>query len=264
MKNSRTIILALALCLAGVSQLEAQTPPWVFGIGTGLARMSSEGTQGFNTNAVGPVEAPFDLSPDDFKDLMESGFGVATFLTNGTWMIKASVGQLKLGGDGVGTLQDGRQFSASAGFDITVAEASVGYTLYRSPANKFAFGSHVGALYTKHELSLDVSVADAGGPSNLSGATEESWTDFLVGTSFDISLAPKLGWGTVLDVGFGGSNGSFKAASALSWQVRPHIALSPNVSFSTTDFENGTKGDADWYLYDADDTTVGLAVMFIF
>lgn len=41
--------------------------PWVFGMGTGIARMSSEGSLGFDTDLFGPVEATFDLDPDDFK-----------------------------------------------------------------------------------------------------------------------------------------------------------------------------------------------------
>ena len=84
MRNTTTFFMMLILYLGGVSQLEAQSPPWVFGVGTGLGRITSEGSQGFNTNSAGPLEADFDLSAEDFKDLIETGFGLATFLNNGT------------------------------------------------------------------------------------------------------------------------------------------------------------------------------------
>ena len=263
MKNTRSVILALALCLGGVSQLEAQTAPWVFGIGTGFARMSTEGSQGFNTNSVGPVQADFDLSPDEFKDLMETGFGFASFLTNGTWMLKLSLANITLGGEPAGTVQDGSQFTSDVGFEVLSSDFSVAYTLYRSPTNKVAIRPHVGARYTNHEVNIALATT---GPTtiNVTEQAEQNWTDFLVGTSVDISLVPKLAWGTVVDAGFGGSNGTYKVVTSLSWQVWSHLSLSPNASYTANDFENGTKGDADWYLYDTEDITVGLAAMFIF
>jgi hypothetical protein len=67
-----------------------------------------------------------------------------------------------------------------------------------------------------------------------------------------------------LNAAFGGSDGTYKIGTALSWSPAAHWVISPNASFTKTEFENGTKGDADWYLYDSDDTTFGLAVMYLF
>jgi len=263
-KNTRTVILALTLCVGGVLQLEAQTPPWVFGIGTGIGRTASEGTQGFTTSGAGPIENDFDLDPDDFKDLMQTAFGFASFLTNGTWMFKFSLVNIDLGGAGAGTLEIGSPYSADARFDLFQTELSIGYTLYRSSGNRFAFRPHVGTRYTNQQLDLALTVAEASGNRNLSERGEASWTDVTVGSTVDISLTSRLGWSTVFDAGFGGSNGTFKVVTALPWRVWSHLSISPNVSFTAADYENGTKGDADWYLWDTETTSFGLAAMITF
>ncbi len=262
----KSAILALALWAVVAPQAQAQSAPWVFGLGTGLARMSTEGTQGFNTALFGPVEADFDLSPDEFKDLMDTGIGGAFVATNGTWSVKASYGKIKLGGMPSGTLDagfGGFDFEAEAFFEIKAAELTIGRTAYRSASNKFALTPHVGVRNTKHELGLDMIIMD-GVPTAFSGGLDESWTDVLVGTSLDFVLSPKWTWGTVLNAGFGGSESSFKVATALSWKPAAHWAISPNASWMTTEFVNGTKGDSDWYLYDSTDISVGLAVMYLF
>lgn len=264
MRNARTVFVALALCLGGVSKLEAQTPPWVFGFGTGFNLMTTEGTQGVNTSLFGPVEADFDLDPGEVMDLVKTAFGFATFATNGTWMFRFSLANIELGDDGASTLPNGDPFTADLRFETLGGDLSVGYTVYRSPGRKFALRPHVGARYTKQELGLDVTVTSASGTSTASTLVEESWTDFLVGTTVDISLVPRLRWSTVFDAGFGGSNGTYKVSTALAWQAWTRVSLSPNVSFMSEDFENGTKGDVDWYLWDAEAITFGLVAMFTF
>ena len=264
MKNARTVIVALALCLGGVSKLEAQTPPWVFGFGTGFNFMTIDGTQGFNTSLFGPIEVDFDLDPDEILDLVETAFGFATFATNGTWMFKFSLFNIQLGDGGASTLENGDPFTADARFEILGSDLTVGYTVYRSPGRKFALRPHVGVRYTSQELGLDMTVTSATGTTTASPLVEESWTDFLVGTTVDISLVPRLGWSTVFDAGFGGSNGTYKVSTALAWRAWRRLSLSPNMSFTSEDYENGTKGDVDWYLYDAETITFGLNAMFTF
>lgn len=266
MLRFKSAILALTLCAVVAPQAQAQSAPWVFGIGTGFAFLNTEGTQGFNTAAFGPIESEYDLSPDEVNDLLETGFGFATVATNGTWTLKLSYGKLKLGDEPTGTLDagfGGFDFAADAFFEVKSGEFTLGRTIYRSEGNKFALTPHVGARYTKHELGLDLIVMD-GIPTELSGGVDETWTDFLVGTSVDVTLSPKWSWGTVLNAAFGGSDGTYKVGTALSWSPAAHWVISPNASFTKTEFENGTKGDADWYLYDSDDTTIGLAVMYLF
>lgn len=265
MNSMKTTILALASFALLAPEAQAQSAPWVFGLGTGIGRMSTDGTMGFVTSAFGPVENEIDLSPDDVQDLFETGFGFATVATNGTWTAKLSYGRIKLGDEATGTLDagfGGFDYAADAFWDIKSGEFTLGRTVYRSPGNGFALTPHVGARYTKHEVGLDMTVM-GGIPTELIGV-EENWTDVLVGTSLDFVLSPKWTWGTVLNAGFGGSEGTYKVATALSWKPASHWVISPNASFTTTEFENGTRGDSDWYLYDSDDSTVGLAVMYLF
>lgn len=263
----RVAILAVALCALGVPQLQAQSAPWVFGLGTGLSALSTEGTMGFDTPTFGPIEGDYDLSPDEVRDFMETAFGFATMATNGNWTIRASFLTIELGGEPSGMLDagfGGFDWAADAFFKITGGEVTVGRTVYRSASNKFSFTPHVGARYSKHELGLDLTIED-GGPTVLTADfVDENWTDVLVGTSFDFHLSPKVTWSTTFNAGFGGSEGSYRAATSLAWSPWSHWVFAPNASFTSTEFENGARGDSDWYLYDSDDTTFGLAVMYLF
>jgi hypothetical protein len=253
--------------MLGVSQLQAQSAPWVFGLGTGFSLLNTEGTMGFNTSAFGPIEAEYDLSPDDVQDLVETAFGFGVMASDGTWTVKASFVKIKLVDEPSGTLDadfGSLDWAAEVSFEITGAEVTVGRTVYRSAGGGFSFTPHVGVRYTKHDLGNDLTIDPGGVPMTLAAAVEEKWTDFLVGTSFDFHLSPKVTWGTKVNAGFGGSEGTYHAATALTWKPAAHWAISPNASYTNTDFENGTRGDSDWYLYDSDDIGFGLAVMYLF
>lgn len=267
MRRIKATLLALVLCGILVAELQAQdsqSAPWFFGVGTGLARLNSEGDQGFNTNLFGPVQVEFDLSPKDFDDLIQTAFGFGAYATNGTWLAQFSMVLLKLGGEPTGTLPGGATIAADFGFDIVSGEVLLGKTVYRSAGNGFALTPHVGARYTQHKLSAGVTVTDGGGSTELENEIEESWVDVLVGTSVDIKLADAWGWTTLLDAGFGGSEGTYRARTAVTWRLARHWSLSPNASFMAIDFENGTKGDTDWYLYDSNEFSWGLSLMFHF
>ncbi len=259
----RTAFVVLGICAASVTQLQAQAP-WHFGIGSGLMRLSAKGDQGFNTVAFGPVQAAFDLDPDDFDDLMQSAIGGGGYLTNGTWMLQCSIAQLKLGGQPAGSTASGGQVTSDLSFDPLSAEFLLGYTAYRSPGAAFALRPHVGVRYLKHDLAMDLRIVEAGVTTDISRAIDQSWTDVLIGTSVDVRLASKLSWTTRTDAGFGGSNGSFSASSGVSWRALRHVSFGPQVSFLSSDFENGTEGDAAWYLYDANEFAIGVAVAFHF
>jgi len=268
MQDIKTTILALALCTLLVPSLQAQAPPqsapWFFGIGTGIARLSSEGDQGIPTALFGPVDLAFDLTPDDIADLMKTGFGIGGYATNGTWMFQASLGVLELGDEPAGTLPSGAQFRSFLAFDIRAAEFTIGYTAYRSPANTFSFRPHIGARNTSHELAASLAVTDGGITTDVDRSIEESWTDFLIGTSFDISLASNVAWNTTVDAGFGGSEGTYGGSTGVSWRAKPWVSIGPKLSFMATDVELGTRGDADWYLYDANDFSFGLTLLLHF
>ena len=267
MSKTRLTVLTATLFALVVPQLQAQSAPWVFGLGTGLSALSTKGTMGFDTPMFGPIEGDYDLSPDEVRDVMESAIGFATMATNGQWTIKASFLKLELGGGPSGMLDagfGGFDWSADAFFKITGGEVTVGRTVYRSAGGGFSLTPHVGARYTKHELGLDLTIEDGGPTVLMADFADENWTDVLVGASFDFHLSPKVTWSTMVDAGFGGSEGTYKAATSLAWSLAHHWVIAPNASFTKTEFENGARGDSDWYFYDSDDITVGLAVMYLF
>ena len=90
------------------------------------------------------------------------------------------------------------------------------------------------------------------------------WTDVLIGTSLGYVLSPKWTWSAGADAGFGGSEGTYSFKTGLSWKALKHFSFSPNFKYSAIEFENGVKGDSDWYLYDANEFGAGLSVLYHF
>lgn len=260
---AQALLVATSLMLlVGATRVSAQSS-WHAGIGTGLSRLNAEGDQGLNVGALGPVLAEVDLSPDDFNDLMQSAIGFGGYFTNGKWMVQYKLVQLKLGGEPSGTLQSGASYSAEWSFDITTGELKVGYTAYRHPQGKIALQPYGGVRYIKHEVGADLTVV-AETTTNVSRGGDQNWTDVLLGTTVNVGLSPKVGWSTSFDVGFGGSNGTFSVATAVSWRPWKYLSLSPNAFFMAIDFENGEPGDTDWYLYDANEFGWGLSFLIHF
>ena len=233
---------------------------WHGGIGTGLARINVKGDQGLNLGALGPVKADVDLSADDFSDLMESAIGFGGYLTNGSVMMQYSLAKLKLGGDPSGTLESGASYDGEWSFDITVGELTVGYPIYRHPEGKIFLQPYVGVRYMKHELGAELTVV-AETTTEVSRGIDNNWTDALLGAAANIGVSRKVRWNTRADVGFGGSNGTFAVATALTWTPLRWLTLSPNAFLKAIDFENGEEGDTDWYLYDTNEFGWGLAFM---
>ncbi|MEX1314858.1 MAG: hypothetical protein AB1Z38_11805, partial [Desulfotignum sp.] len=93
---------------------------------------------------------------------------------------------------------------------------------------------------------------------------DESWTDAIFGISADVPFAEKWSWNTKFDIGLGGSDSAYYLNSAISWRFATHWSTSLFGQYDSVDLENGSQGDTDWYLYDADETTLGLKIMYIF
>ena len=233
---------------------------WSFGIGTGIMRLNADGDMGFHTNIAGPVEAEVDLDPDDFDDLMESAFGLAGYATNGKWMIQYSFGKLKLEDNPSGVLPGGETMSSEFGFDITSGEFTVGYFFYRSPS--IILGSHIGGRYTKHELDSDITIVSGLETTRLSKNIDEKWTDVLFGISADIPLAEKWTWNNRFNAGFGGSEGTYFGYTGITWRFLKNWSASLYGQYTAIEYENGSKGDPDWYLYDVNEFGLGISGLF--
>ena len=267
--SSVTKIALLTLCavsFVGASSATAQQK-WFYGLGTGFTFMNAEGDQGLNTPSFGPVQAEIDLDPSDFSDLMETGFGLGGYATDGTWIIQASGGKIKLGGEPSGSLPaavGGGTFAADWFFEVVGFQFTVGYTVYRSKNMKFSLTPYGGVRYSKHELGADLSITQGATTTAVSRGIDNNWTDFLIGSSIGYLLSPKWTWNAQADAGFGGSEGTFSFKTSLSWKPLSHWSFGPNFSFSAIEFENGKKGDADWYLYDANEFGAGIGLLFHF
>ncbi len=257
MKAAFMVVLSFLL---GVSSVSAQKK-WHFGIGTGLARLNAQGDQGLNVGQFGPVQVDVDLDPDDINDLMQSAIGFGGYATNGTLMIQYSFVQLKLGGQPGTTLPSGATVSSDLSFDITTGQVTAGYTVYRG--GKVALQPYAGVRYLKHDLGAEVTIV-AQTTTDISRGVDHNWTDVLVGTSLDVALSKKVSWNTSIDAGFGGSNGTYKIATSIGWRVWRFLSLHPNAYFMAIDFENGERGDTDWYLYDANEFAWGLSFLLNF
>ena len=250
-KVSRKYFAAGLLCLAMMLGFNAAAyAEWHYGIGTGMLRMNIDGDQGFNTVIAGPVQFPVDLDPDQVSDLVDTAFGFNGYATDGTWMVQYSFSNIELEGSStVGAV------STTIGFDVQGAEITLGYPVYHSPGA--TLGVLGGVRYTSHELTGTVTAG-----STISRSIENDWTDALVGLTLTVPLAQKWAWNNRIDAGFGGSEGTYAANTGVTWRFYKGWSGTLFAKFTAVEFENGSKGDTDWYLYDVDEFGPGLAFLY--
>ncbi len=251
----RFLLLLLGVFMAITISTEASAQ-WHYGIGTGLMRMNIEGDAGINTAIAGPVTIALDLDPDDISDLTKSAFGFGGYVTDGTWMIQYSLLNLELEGEKSNTVPLVGVVAAKVGFEVTGGEVTVGYPVYSNSSVKF--GVLGGARYTKHELSADVAI----GVLRQSRNIENDWTDVLGGVTVAFPFKDKWVWNNRLDAGFGGSEGTYSANTGLTWRFLKHWSGTVYGDYTDVEFENGSKGDSDWYLYDAEEFGTGLTILY--
>lgn len=227
---------------------------WNFGLGTGPALLAIEGDAGANsTLAGGGVTLDLDLDADDMSDLTDSAFGLMGYATDGKWMIQLSGGQLNLEGDA-----DAKNINARADvdLDITSAELTVAYAVYEGNGVKFNL---VGGLrYTRHDWKTTMQI----GGLSRKNKTDNDWVDGLVGVSLDVPFYEKWSWNTMLNAGFGGSEGTYTGKTGMTWRFYKGWSATLYGKYSAVEFEESSKGDSDWYLWDVDESTLGLAILY--
>jgi hypothetical protein len=86
----------------------------------------------------------------------------------------------------------------------------------------------------------------------------------LVGASIGYVFSPKWNWIIAGDAGFGGSEGTYTFQTSLSWRVWKHISFGPTYRYASIDFENDERGDPDWFLYDTNESSPGISLMYHF
>ena len=251
----------IVLCVLGVvmNYSAVAKAEWNFGVGTGLFRLNVDGDIGFHTNLQGPVELDVDLDPDDIDDLMETAFGLAGYATDGTWMIQYSLSQLELEGDSRTTLSDGSLYS-DLNFEMMGGELTVGFPV--AATDRITLRAHCGVRYTKHDWDSEVTVVEGGTTTRLNRDIDESWADILFGMSADVVLAEKWTWNSLVNAGFGGSEGTYLVSTGVSWRFFEHWSAALYGKYTAVEYENEEEGDPDWYLYDVDEFGAGLSVLF--
>lgn len=231
---------------------------WNFGIGTGPQMLDVNGDMGMDT-ALGAVEIDVDLNPGDMSDRTKSAFGFGGYATDDKWMVQYKLGKLELEEDVAKGSRTGGTLSADIEFDITEAELTVGYPIFGN--SSYMIRGYGGLRYLKHEFDFFIiGTGFLGANRNIS--IDESWTDVLIGIAADIPFAEKWNWNIKADAGFGGSEGTYLASTGVTWRFYGNWSSTLFGSYKAVDYENDSKGDADWYLWDVDETTLGLTILY--
>ncbi len=248
------------LCLiAMVSQSLAKTggSQWKFGLGTGFFGLNLDGTLGMDLTRINtPVEFDVDMNASDVRDIIDTALGFGGYATNGIWLIDYSVQYLKL--------EDGESFSGGAlsrvelEFESSGLEIMVGYPVWKR--SDILVRVHGGVRYTNHEITGSLVYNGATYTKDL----DNDWVDGVIGISAQIPLGRTVSWDNRLNAGYGGSDGTYQAYSGLTWRFHKNWSTNFFGKYTAVEFENGTKGNADWYLYDVDEFGLGLGILFHF
>jgi hypothetical protein len=244
-KRSRfPILLAVALTLF-LGQSALAQDEWKFGIGTGFSSLALDGDIGFASGGGG-VLFKVDLDNSDTSDLFKSGFGAAGFAAKGKWRINYSAGRLTLEDDDGGL---------DAEWDRDQVEVTGVYSFAKTGSH--AWGALFGVRYIGHEWQFTTALESV--------EMDDSWTDGLVGITHAFPFTEKLTWANRLDAGFGGSEGTTQFITGLNWMVARHWVLNFNIRATAIEFgDEDDIDDSDFYLYDVDETAVGIGFMYMF
>ena len=255
MKKLLTVFFTILTFLSFTTLSHAE---WNFGIGTGPQLLAIKGETGFDT-AIAPVQLNNDYDFEDMSDFTDAAIGFGGYATDSKWMIKYKIGKLELETEAAKGFRTGSTLTAKLEFDYTVAELTVGYPVFESPS--YMIRAYSGLRYLRQELDLVITGTGFLG-INRNKSIDESWTDVLFGVSADVPFAEKWNWNINADAGYGGSEGTYQATTGVTRKFLENWSATLSAQYGAVDYENGTKGDTDWYLYDVDETILGLTILY--
>jgi len=244
-------LLSLVIVMSFSSVSSAQ---WHYGIGTGIFGLNIDGDIGLGSS-LGPIIADVDLDASDTRDLMESAFGFGGYATDGAWMIMYSLGKLELEDTSKTALPGGGSAKMRANLEVTSAELTVGYAAYESPALKLFLDG--GLRYTKHDYNFRLS-----GDFYQNTDIDNDWTDFVIGATLQVPIVKNWSWNTRANAAFGGSEGTYLFNTGVAWRFTKSWSTTLYGKYTAVEYENGSKGDSDWYSYDADEFGLGIAFAY--
>lgn len=255
MNALRILLITIVAGIPLVSLAEGDS--WSYGIGTAIFGLNIEGDVGFNTLA-GPVESEVDADFDDILDLKDTAAGFSGFAQKGKWTVDYGFSILEVSGNNSGSiLATGVPFSVDVSFEGTAAFLSASYHLLHSENHNLQ--ATAGVRYTDHDINFSV----LAGPASVAKNINEDWVDAYLGLAYQMKLAPNWYWKTKADIGAGDSDLSTTVYTGLIWKFSDSWATSLYGNYYSVDYENGSKGDSDWYEYDADEFGVGLGITYL-
>lgn len=112
--------------------------------------------------------------------------------------------------------------------------------------------------YIKHDY--ESSVTNVG--TTIDRDFDHDWADLLLGATLTIIITKQLTLNNQINFGYGGSDGTFMGATGVSWRFHKNFSTGLTAKVMSVEFENDSKGDSDWYLYDVDESSLTLGVLF--
>ena len=238
------LAVALASCVSTTAMAAGE---WHYGIGTGLSSFGLDGELGFDTPVGGRIEN-IDLDNSETSDMLDSALGVNAFATDGEWQVLLSYNTV--------TLED-NDSNLRAKWDRTNAELAAVYNFAKTGSS--TWGVLAGLRYTDHEW--DISSRNGSFADVKPG---DDWTDFIVGFTHVLAISNSWSWRNRIDGGFGDTEEAWFASTGLFWQPLDNWMFNASVRYLKTDFGDASDiNDPDFYLYNVDETALGLGVSYI-
>ncbi len=237
----------------------ASADDWTYGIGTGIGALSISGDAGFHTQAEGPIEFDASLDPSEVFDYVSSSLSFAGFITNQVYTFNYSYMRLELEDDVGLTLPDGDAGVATVKQITTRFDLSGEYKFYNRGRNAF---SVFGGLYNyekEYEAKLVVS-----NQAVFDGSVDSDWTDFYVGLKQSYAFSKSFHWHNKFRVGAGDSDSFWGVNSTVVEMFSENWAGTFTLDYVNYDYENGNRGDEDWFFYDASEASAGIGLMYVF
>jgi hypothetical protein len=232
----RSACLAAVLALGGLGSLHAQDAKWentvtLYGWGANMS-----GTAG-----VGPVEASVDVPFSDIWDNLKMG-AMFNYMGRGqTFVTGLDFIYMKLGSD-VATPNTGATI-AEVKLKQWLMEADGGYRV--TPWMDALIGIRVPVIET--EIVPDVNL-----PNVSTKSSTESWFAPLIGARIMLPVGSHLtviGRGDIGGFGIGGTNNTWQGAGYLNYGFGKGWSASLGYRAINADYATGTKGEADYFLY---------------
>jgi hypothetical protein len=257
--NKKTISLSVLLLSLPTQQVMAEE--WTFGVGTGAGILEISGEAGANSQIVGPIDADASLTPSEVMDMMKSALSVAAFASKGPYTINYAYGHLEL------------EDSVSGEFGISPAPATIDATQKATIHElnvEYRFGEPAQSNWSaivgvqNYEQKYELKVKDGTMTTVFSGSLSDDWTDFYAGVKHSYAFSERLVWNNMVTVGGGDSDSMYGFNSTLTKVLNASWALSAVFDYVDYDYENGSRGDTDWFKYDASETSLGLGITYLF